>query len=98
MIQLQTSKILENNGKMQGKEWKKVADKNKVKKRMEKKLKQCYMGPCKKKIPTCPHSFLSFFSSYYSPSFFNLFFFYFINFPWPSLLVQISPIPNVPKL
>jgi hypothetical protein len=64
---LQTSKKLVNNRKRK-KLGKKVADKNKVKKRMEEKMKQCYMGPCKK-IPNCPHSFFSFFFSYSSPSF-----------------------------
>jgi hypothetical protein len=84
---LQNSKILVNKRKKKEQILgeKKVADKNKVEKRLEEKLKQCYMGPCKKNT-TLPTFTFIFFSSYSCPPFF----FYFINFPWPSLLVHVS--------
>ena len=75
----QTSKISVNNRKKKEKLLGKkcVADKNKVKKRMEEKLNQCYMGPCNENtnLPTLIFIFFLFlFSSLFS-------FFHFINFP-----------------
>jgi hypothetical protein len=65
---LQTSKILVNKRKKKEKNiGGKKTDKNKVKKRLEEKLKQCYIGPCKKNTNLPTFTFI-FFSSYSSPS------------------------------
>lgn len=67
------------------KNWEKSSNKNKVKKRMEEKLKQWYMGPWGRgnNLPT-------FIFIFFLSLFFLISFFYFINVPWPSLLVQVS--------